>query len=134
MVSPLEIISREEVVHYATVLLFFRLEPGFRHVRVNGSDRSAFVIKADNGGVDIAVSQPSDCMALQRDHVACSQIKGIHVWFGDEFTSKINGPAQPESPKVWQAALHHLLNTYPTLHCHLRGRSRRPNMLQRLLG
>ena len=98
-------------------VLSIRLDPGFRHVRVAGSGRSAFVTKAESDDATIEVNQPSDCMALQRQHVLCSEVDSIDVWFGYTFTSRINGPKQPESPEVWQTAVHHLLNTYQPRYC-----------------
>ena len=95
------------------------MEPGFQQLRLNGSWRSAFVTKAEGGLAHIKVSQPSDCLALQREHVVCTDILVIVVQFGDRFTSEINGPAQPESPEVWQTALYHLLNTYEPKYCNI---------------
>ena len=86
-------------------------------MRVQSTGRRAFILKADNGFATIAVSQPSDCMAVQEDDVVCSEINEIGVWFGSNFTSQINGPPQPEPPEVWQAALDHLLNTYQPQYC-----------------
>ena len=100
-------------------VLSIRLDPGFRHVRVTGSGRWAFVVKADGLTAVIAVNQPSDCMALQRQHVVCSEVDSIDVLFGYKFTPKINGPEQPESPEVWQTAVHHLLNTYQPRYCYI---------------
>ena len=100
-------------------VLSIRLDPGFRHVRVTGSGRLAFVIKAENDDAEIVVTQPSDCMALQRELVVCSEVDTIVVGFGYKFTSRINGPKQPESPEVWQRAVHHLLNTYQPHYCYI---------------
>ena len=100
-------------------VLSIRLDLGFRHVRVTGSGRLAFVTKAEGNITLIAVTQPSDCMVLQRQHVVCSKVDCIDVFFGYKFTSKINGPEQPESPEVWQTAVHHLLNTYQPLYCYI---------------
>ena len=104
-------------------VLSIRLDPGFRHLRNDGSERLAFVTEADGNKADIEVNQPSDCMALQRQHVVCSEFDSIDVWFGYKFTFMINGPQQLESPEVWQTAVHHLLNTYQPLYCfvHIRG-------------
>ena len=100
-------------------VLFTRLDPGFRHVRVNGSGRLAFVTKAEGDDAIIEVNQPSDCMVLQRQHVVCSKVDCIDVTFGYKFTSKIYGPKHPESPEVWQTAVHHLLNTYQPRFCYI---------------
>ena len=111
------LMSRRKEIPDIHFVLFIRLDPGFRHVRVNGSGRLAFVIKAEGNITLIAVTQPSDCMALQRQHVVCSEVDCITVGFGYRFTSMINGPEQPESPEVWQTAVHHLLNTYQPRYC-----------------
>ena len=95
------------------------MEPGFQQLRLNGSWRSAFVTKAEDGTAHIKVSQPSDCLALQREHVVCTDILVIVVQFGDRFTSQINGPQHPEPPEVWQTALYHLLNTYKPRYCYI---------------
>ena len=98
---------------------FPRLLPGFQHLPVSRSGRSAFVIQAEVDEATIAVSQPSDCMALQRGDVVCSEIDVLDVWFGEKLTTKINGPTEPESPEVWQQAVHHLLNTYQPQYCYI---------------
>ena len=108
---------RRKVIPDIHFVLFTRLDPGFRHVRVAGSGRLAFVTKAEGDDAKIEVNQPSDCMALQRQHVVCSKVNSIDVWFGYKFTSRINGPKHPESPEVWQTAVHHLLNTYQPRLC-----------------
>ena len=97
-------------------LLFGRLRPGFQPVKVKDSSRPAFVLKADGGEAIIAVNQPSDCLSLQRENVMCGEVDSIDVWFG------FHGPAQPESPEVWQEALQHLLNTYKPRYCYIRTR------------
>ena len=86
-------------------------------MRVAASGRSAFVTKAQGQTATIEVNQPSDCLALQRDHIACNKVYGIDVWFGYNFTSKVNGPEYLESSEEWQKALHHLLNTYKPQYC-----------------
>ena len=88
-------------------------------MRVAASGRSAFVTEAQGDTATIDVNQPSDCLALQRDHIACTEVACIKVSFGYGFTSNINGTAQPESSEVWQKALHHLLNTYKPRHCYV---------------
>ena len=108
---------RRKVIPDIHFVLFTRLDPGFRHVRVTGSGRWAFVTKAVGGYARIEVNQPSDCMALLRQHVVCSEVNSIDVWFGYSFTSRINGPKHPESPEVWHTAVHHLLNTYQPRYC-----------------
>ena len=86
-------------------------------MRVAASGRSAFVIRAQGDTATIEVNQPSDCLALQRDHIACTEINGINVMSGYKFTSTVNGPSHPESSEEWQKALHHLLNTYKPRLC-----------------
>ena len=88
-------------------------------MRVSASGRSAFIIEAQGRTARIEVNQPSDCLALQRDHIACSEVDSILVGFGYKFTSEINGPVQPELPEVWQTALYHLLITYQPQCCFL---------------
>ena len=112
-------IIKREVVSNMRHLVFIRLDPGFRHVRVTGSGRLAFVTKAVGDYAKIEVNQPSDCMVLQRQHVVCSKVDCIDVFFGYKFTSWINGPEQPESPEVWHTAVHHILNTYQPRFCYI---------------
>ena len=88
-------------------------------MRVAASGRSAFVTRAQGDTARIDVNQPSDCLALQRDHIACTEINGIDVWFGYKFTSAVNGTAHHESSEEWQKALHHLLNTYKPRLCYI---------------
>ena len=88
-------------------------------MRVAASGRSAFFIRAQGNTVTIVVNQPSDCLALQKDHIACTEVDDINIWCGHNFTSKVNGPEQPESSEVWQNALHHLLNTYKPRYCYI---------------
>ena len=88
-------------------------------MRVAASGRSAFITEAQGYAATIEVNQPSDCLALQRDHIACTEANDIHVWFGYKFTSNINGPEYLESSEVWQNALHHLLNTYKPRYCYI---------------
>ena len=94
-----------------------RLEAGFKQVTVGGSGRSAFVTRAEDCLVHIEVSQPSDCPALKREDVVCTDILDIHVEIGYSFTSVVNGPSQTEPPEVWQKALQHILNTYNPKKC-----------------
>ena len=110
---------RRKVIPDIHFVLSIRLDPGFRRVRVNGSGRWAFVIKAEGDEALIGVTQPSDCMALLRQHVVCSEGDCISVGFGYRFTLMINGPEKPESPEVWQTAVHHLLNTYQPRYCYI---------------
>ena len=91
-------------------------------MRVAASGRSAFVTVAQGNTANIEVNQPSDCLALQRDHIACTEVDDINVWFGSIFTSAVNGPSHPESSEEWQMALHHLLNTYKPRFCYIHTR------------
>ena len=93
------------------------MEAGFQRVRLHSSNRSAFVINAQGGHAEFTVSQPSDCLALERGVIGPSEVKDIHVSVGYTLTSNINGPPQPEPPDVWQGALQHLLNTYKPQRC-----------------
>ena len=86
-------------------------------MRVAASGRSAFVTRTQGDTATISVNQPSDCLALQRDHIACTKVDCIDVMFGYEVTSNIHGTAHPESCEEWQNALHHLLNTYKPRFC-----------------
>ena len=88
-------------------------------MRVAASGRSAFVTEVQGNTATIVANQPSDCLALQRDHIACTEANDIHVWFGYNFTSKVNGPEYLESSEEWQKALHHLLNTYKPHVCYI---------------
>ena len=88
-------------------------------MKVAASGRSAFVTEAQGNTAAIQVDQPSDCLALQRDHIACTEVDDINVWFGYKFTSVVNGPSQPESSEEWQKALHHLVNTYKPRYCYI---------------
>ena len=88
-------------------------------MRVAASGRSAFVTTAQGQTATIEVSQPSDCLALQKEHIACTEVDDIDVWFGYKFTSNVNGPSHPESSEEWHKALHHLLNTYKPRLCYI---------------
>ena len=83
------------------------------------SSRSVFITKADGTRVQVGVSQPSDCLLLQRDHVCCTKVDNLHVYFGDTFTETINGPSEHQPPETWQQALHHLLDTYKPAECYV---------------
>ena len=122
--SPVKIYNvsndvKEKVISDIHFVLSIRLDPGFRDVTVTSSGRLAFVTKAESDDATIEVNQPSDCMALQRQHVVCSEVDSIDVLFEHKFTSRINGPKQPESPEVWWTAVHHILNTYQPSYCHI---------------
>ena len=87
------------------------------------SSRSVFITCAEGNEASIEVSQPSDCLLLQRDHVQCNYVHSLSMWFGYAFTHNINGPPELQPPDTWKEALHHLLDTYrPTrLDLHTRG-------------
>ena len=91
-------------------------------MRCNSSCRSAYVTNAEDDDATIRVSQPSDCLVLKRDDIVCTEVDVINVWFGSEFTSQMYGPAQLESPEMWQTALHHLLSTYKPRYCYIHTR------------
>ena len=97
---------------YLTSYLSFRLVPGFQQVKDPDSSRSVFILGAECNEAVIEVSQPSDCLLLQRDHVQCSCLEELNVWFDHRLTYNINGPPELQSPETWKKAIHHLLNTY----------------------
>ena len=97
---------------YLTSCASFRLYPGFHQVKDPDSSRSVFIISAEGNEAVIQVSQPSDCLLLQRDHVQCSHLEELTVCVGYDFTNNINGPPELQSPDTWKEALHHLLDTY----------------------
>ena len=107
---------------YLTFSVSFRLEPGFQQVKDNDSSRSVFITQAEGRNAVIEVSQPSDCLLLQRDHVQCNYVHMLTMWFDYRFTNKVNGPPELQSPDTWKEALHHLLDTYrpPWLYLHTR--------------
>ena len=74
------------------------------------SSRSVFIVRAGGNGAVIEVSQPSDCLLLQRDSVQCDHLERLVVLFGDTFINNIKGPPEPQSTDTWKEALHHLLN------------------------
>ena len=76
------------------------------------SSRSVFITLAEGNAAVIDVSQPSDCLLLQRDHVQCSRLDWLVVWFDYMFTNNINGTPEHQSPETWKKAIHHLIDTY----------------------
>ena len=98
-------------------ILPYRQEQGFNRVRIPGSSRSAFVMKAVYNKVWIHISHSSDCVFLQREDVECSQVTKLTVAFDDGFTNGINEPVEQQPPDTWKEALHHLLNTYRPTWC-----------------
>ena len=83
-------------------------------MKVPGSSRSVFIISAEGTVATIEVSQPSDCLLLQRENVQRSCLERVTVWLG-----YINGPPEPQSPDTWKEALHHILDTYRPAWCNL---------------
>ena len=76
------------------------------------SSRSVFILRAEGNEAFIEVSQPSDCLLLQKDHVQCKHVEHFTVCVGYGFINNINGPPELQSPDTWKEALHHLLDTY----------------------
>ena len=97
---------------FLTFCAFFRLDLGFQQVKDPDSSRSVFITRVEGNLAVIEVSQPSDCLLLQRDHVQCSDLELLIMWFDYRFTNNINGPSELQPPDTWKEALHHLLNTY----------------------
>ena len=94
-----------------------RLKPGFQQVKDPDSSRSVFITRAEGTRADVDVSQASDCLLLQRDHVQCSHVDVLTVGFDYGLTNNINGLPEPQSPDTWKKALHHLLDTYRPTYC-----------------
>ena len=93
----------------------YRHEQGFNRVKIPGSSRSAFVIKVVDNNAWISLSQPSDCVFLQREE--CSQVTDLTVYFDDGFTYDVNEPVEQQPHDTWKEALHYLLNTYRPKWC-----------------
>ena len=74
----------------------------------------------DSAGID--VSQPSDCLVLRRDHIQCSQVDDLSVWFDCKFINTLNGPVTLQPPETWQKALYHLFNAYTPTSCKIKTR------------
>ena len=83
------------------------------------SSRSVFIVRAEGNEALIEVSQPSDCLLLQRDHVQCSDLVLLVVLVDDSFINQINGPPELQSPYTWKEAVHHLLDTYKLTWCEM---------------
>ena len=83
------------------------------------SSRSVFITMAEGIEAIIQISQPSDCLFLQRNHVQCSHLESLTAAFGWDFTNIVNGPPELQSPDTWKEALHHLLDTYRPTHMYL---------------
>ena len=97
---------------YLTFSVSFRLEPGFQQVKDPDSSRSVFITRPEGNEAVIEVSQPSDCLLLQREHVLCNSVHLLTMGFNYRFTNYVNGPPKLQSLDTWKEALHHLLETY----------------------
>ena len=98
----------------------YRHEQGFKRGKIPGSSRSTFVIRAVDNRAWIHISQPSDCVFLQRNAVECSEVRLLTVDFDDCFTNDINEPVEQQPHDTWKEALNHLLNTYRPMWCNMR--------------
>ena len=98
----------------------YRQEQGFKRVKIPGSSRSAFVINVVDNYALLHISQPNDCVFLQRNAVECSQVTDLTVDFDDCFTNDINEPVEQQPHDTWKEALHHLLNTYRPTWCNMK--------------
>ena len=105
-----------------TFCVSFRLEPGFQQLKDPDSSRSVFITRVQYNEPVIQVSQPSDCLLLQRNHVRCKHVNSLTVLFGYDFINHINGPPELQSPDTWKEALHHLLDTYRPTYFNLHAR------------
>ena len=86
---------------------------------VHGTSRSAFVVLAEGNEAHIQVSQPSDCLALERQHVCCHTLYHLDVWLGARYVTTINGSAKQQPIDTWKVVFHHLLNTYRPTWCYI---------------
>ena len=107
------------LVLYQTISSFFiRQETGFQVLKDPASSRSVFIRKADSSDAIIHVSQPSDCLLLQTDHIKYC-VRTLSVWFDYRFIDSVNGPSERQSPDMWEEALNHLLRTFRPSWCFL---------------
>ena len=83
---------------------------------IPASPRSAFVLKAEDNYAELAVTQASDCMFLQRYHIPCKKVGLLQLWVDSDFVTFVNGPAQPQPAEVWEGALLHVLEAFRPLH------------------
>ena len=81
-------------------------------IRIPVSFYSVLITRAQQEDTCIEVSQPSDCLLLERYHVQCPDIQVMTLNFGLDLISTINGPAHKESPDTWKNAVHHIVTTY----------------------
>ena len=79
------------------------------------------MLKAEGNSSWIGVTLPSDCLALQRDHIQCDKITDLFVYFDDDFTNDINKCAEQQSSETLEKdyqedcldhAVHYLLDTF----------------------
>ena len=98
----------------------YRHEQGFKRVKIPGSSKSTFVMSAVDNRAWIHISQPSDCVFLERKDVECSQVTQLTVDFDDGFINDINGHVEQQPHDTWKEALHHLLNTYRPMWCDMK--------------
>ena len=97
----------------------YRHEQGFKRVKIPGSSRSTFVIRAVDNRAWINISQPSDSVFLKREDVECNQVIYLNVHFDDRFANDINGAVEHQPHDTWEEALRHLLNTYRPTWCNM---------------
>ena len=84
------------------------------------SSRSVFVTRNDNDETIVMVSQPSDCLLLQRHHVQDSEVKSLAVEFNVKPIEQSDKPSdQQQFPDTWKKAIYHILNTYRPTFCYL---------------
>ena len=96
------------------------MSPNFQQVKDPVSPKSVFITKAEDAEAVIDVNNPSDCLLLRREHVQCSEVNVLTVWFGYKFISRVNGPSQSQPSDKWKEALCHLLDTYRPYECYFR--------------
>ena len=57
-----------------------RQKTGFNQIKISGSLRSAFFLEADGNEAEVAVSQPADCLFLQRKDVKCIRVINLSLF------------------------------------------------------
>ena len=96
-----------------------RSDPGFQHVNEPVSSKPVLVTKANDKEADIKISQPSDCLLLQRDDVKCHKMNELTIRFRSKHTDEVGVADKEQSTGIWKQALHHLLNTYRPTWCYV---------------